>query len=129
MRDLIVSCGKKPAVEDDDDTVRDQKWRPAARVEGLWWTRDQGVFSIAMIQANAVSEDQCHLESGSWNMDDNGPRGMFVEVYDGHAGPKTAWFIKDRLFENLKTSTSEMEECQRRLYDKSFLIPMKNFWY
>ncbi|KAF5768677.1 putative PPM-type phosphatase, divalent cation binding, protein phosphatase 2C family [Helianthus annuus] len=99
----VVSCGKKPAVEDDDDTVRGQKWCPAARVEGLWWTRDEGVFSIAMIQANAVSEDQCHLESGSLNMDRNGPRGMFVGMYDGHAGPETAWFIKDRLFENLKT--------------------------
>ncbi|MFS7968509.1 putative PPM-type phosphatase, divalent cation binding, protein phosphatase 2C family [Helianthus anomalus] len=56
-----------------------------------------------MILANPVLEDQCHLESGSLNMDENGPQGTFVGVYDGHAGPETTLFIKDNLFEILQS--------------------------
>ncbi|KAJ0533608.1 putative protein-serine/threonine phosphatase [Helianthus annuus] len=131
----LISCGKKPAVQGDDDTVNGQKGRPGARVEGLWWTRDEGVFSIAMIQANAVLEDQCQVESGSLNMDENGPRGMFVGVYDGHAGPEAAWFIKDRLFENLKKYASEnagmSEEVLRQAFlktDEEFLLSVEREW-
>lgn len=65
--------------------------------DGLLWFRDLGrfsggggEFSMAVIQANQVLEDQSQIESGSF--------GTFVGVYDGHGGPEAARYVCDHLF-------------------------------
>ncbi|RWW23269.1 hypothetical protein GW17_00012495 [Ensete ventricosum] len=67
----------------------------AAGRERLLWSRDLGCcaggeFSMAVVQANRVLEDQSRIESG--------PFGTFVGVYDGHGGPDAARYVCDHLF-------------------------------
>lgn len=80
----------------------------SGRQEGLLWYKDigqhvNGEFSMAVVQANSLLEDQSQLESGSLSSLDNGPIGTFVGVYDGHGGPETSRFINDHLFQHLKS--------------------------
>jgi len=79
----------------------------AGRQDGLLWYKDtgqhvNGEFSMAVVQANNLLEDQCQIESGPLSFLDSGPYGTFVSVYDGHGGPETACYINDHLFQNLK---------------------------
>lgn len=65
----------------------------------LFWYKDTGKyasgdFSMAVVQANMVLEDQCQIESG--------PFGTFVGVYDGHGGPEAARYVCDHLFRNFQ---------------------------
>lgn len=67
--------------------------------DALLWFRDigkyaSGEFSMAVVQANQVLEDQSQIESGSF--------GTFVGVYDGHGGPDAARYVCDNLFRNLR---------------------------
>lgn len=67
--------------------------------DGLLWFRDigkygSGEFSMAVVQANQILEDQCQIESG--------PLGTFVGVYDGHGGPDAARYVCDHLFRNFQ---------------------------
>lgn len=91
-------------------------WRPAigpdaaaaGRQEGLLWFKDighhlNGDFSMAVVQANMLLEDQSQIESGSLTFLDSGPYGTFVGVYDGHGGPETSRYVNDNLFLNLKS--------------------------
>lgn len=76
--------------------------------EGLLWYRDSGKhlngeFSMAVVQANNLLEDQSYIESGSLSSGDSGPYGTFVGVYDGHGGPETSRFINDHLVSHLKS--------------------------
>lgn len=69
--------------------------------DGLLWFRDIGKyawgdFSMAVVQANQVLEDQSQIESG--------PFGTFVGVYDGHGGPEAARYVCDNLFRNFQGS-------------------------
>lgn len=69
--------------------------------DGLLWFRDigkyaWGEFSMAVVQANQVIEDQCQIESGNF--------GTFVGVYDGHGGPEAARYVCDNLFKNFRGS-------------------------
>lgn len=80
----------------------------SGRVDGLWWYKDlghhiHGEFSMAVIQANNVLEDQSQIESGPMSSMEAGPRGTFVGIYDGHAGPEASRFINNHLFENIKS--------------------------
>ena len=80
----------------------------SGRQEGLLWYKDigqhvNGEFSMAVVQANSLLEDQSQLESGSLSSLDNGPIGTFVGVYDGHGGPETSRFINDHLFQHLRS--------------------------
>lgn len=64
----------------------------AGRQDGLLWYKDtgqhvNGEFSMAVVQANNLLEDQCQIESGPLSFLDSGPYGTFVGVYDGHGGP------------------------------------------
>lgn len=86
-------------------------WRPVERYahigteslevhDTLLWYRDLcshavGDFSIAVVQANEVLEDQSQVESG--------PYGTFVGVYDGHGGPDAARYVNDNLFLNMQS--------------------------
>ncbi|CAM6098055.1 unnamed protein product [Calypogeia fissa] len=84
-------------------------WRPVERYahmgsqvashDALLWYRDllphaAGEFSIAVVQANALLEDQAQIETGGY--------GTFVGIYDGHGGPEAARFINDNMFPNVK---------------------------
>jgi len=67
--------------------------------DGLLWFRDigkfaAGDFSMAVVQANQVIEDQSQIESGAF--------GTFVGVYDGHGGPDCSRYVCDNLFRNLQ---------------------------
>ncbi|XP_021906840.1 probable protein phosphatase 2C 42 isoform X2 [Carica papaya] len=67
--------------------------------DGLLWFRDldkygSGDFSMAVVQANQVLEDQSQIESG--------PFGTFVGVYDGHGGPEAARYVCDNLFKHFR---------------------------
>lgn len=61
--------------------------------------RDGGDYSVAVVQANKVLEDQSQVELG--------PFGTFVGVYDGHGGPEAARFVCDRLFNNFQARLAE----------------------
>lgn len=72
--------------------------------DGLLWFRDigkygSGEFSMAVVQANQVLEDQSQIESG--------PFGTFVGVYDGHGGPDAARYVCDHLFRNFQAISAE----------------------
>ncbi|OIW20503.1 hypothetical protein TanjilG_13569 [Lupinus angustifolius] len=72
--------------------------------DGLLWFRDvgkygSGDFSMAVVQANQVLEDQSQIESG--------PLGTFVGIYDGHGGPDAARYTCDHLFRNFKAISAE----------------------
>lgn len=88
----------------------------SGRVDGLLWYKDlgqhvYGEFSMAMMQANSVLEDQSQLESGPLGSRSSGPHGTFVGVYDGHGGPETARFINDNLFRNLMSMLRFPLDC------------------
>ncbi|THG21695.1 hypothetical protein TEA_010949 [Camellia sinensis var. sinensis] len=77
------------------------------RQDGLLWYKDtgqhfSGEFSMAVVQANNLLEDQSQIESGCLSTNDLGPFGTFVGVYDGHGGPETSRFVNDHLFQHLK---------------------------
>ncbi|KAA3462816.1 putative protein phosphatase 2C 60 isoform X1 [Gossypium australe] len=77
------------------------------RQDGLLWYKDtgqhvSGEFSMAVVQANNLLEDQSQLESGCLSLNELGPYGTFVGVYDGHGGPETSRFINEHLFQHLK---------------------------
>ncbi|KAI7730212.1 hypothetical protein M8C21_031791 [Ambrosia artemisiifolia] len=72
--------------------------------DGLLWYHDigkhvYGEYSMAVVQANQVLEDQSQIESG--------PFGTFVGVYDGHGGPDVARYICDHLFRHFQANTTE----------------------
>lgn len=77
------------------------------RVDGFLWYKDlgqhaSGEFSMAVIQANSLLEDQSQLESGPLSLSGSGPYGTFIGLYDGHGGAEASCFIKDNLFCSLK---------------------------
>ncbi|KAK8699114.1 hypothetical protein V6N13_115209 [Hibiscus sabdariffa] len=95
-----------------------EEMRDAIRVyellEGLFPAKDSGQhfsgeFSMAVVQANNLLEDQSQLESGCLSSQECGPYGTFVGVYDGHGGPETSRYINDHLFQHLKRFTSEQQ--------------------
>lgn len=71
--------------------------------DSLLWFYDygkyaSGEFSMAVVQANQVLEDQSQIESG--------PFGTFVGIYDGHGGPDAARYVCDNLFRRFQGSLS-----------------------
>ncbi|XWS14214.1 hypothetical protein CRYUN_Cryun36dG0103800 [Craigia yunnanensis] len=74
--------------------------------DGLLWFRDigkygSGDFSMAVVQANQVLEDQSQIESGQF--------GTFVGIYDGHGGPNAACYVCDHLFRHFRAITAESQ--------------------
>ncbi|PPS10585.1 hypothetical protein GOBAR_AA10033 [Gossypium barbadense] len=88
-------------------TSSDRGSDAAGRQDGLLWYKDKGQhlngeFSMAVVQANNLLEDQSQIESGSLSTLESGPLGTFVGIYDGHGGPETSRYINDHLFQHLK---------------------------
>ena len=80
----------------------------AGRQDGLLWYKDtgqhmNGEFSMAVVQANNLLEDQSQIESGPLSSLESGPYGTFIGIYDGHGGPETSRYIYDHLFQHLKS--------------------------
>ncbi|KAI3774273.1 hypothetical protein L1987_48821 [Smallanthus sonchifolius] len=95
------------------------------RQDGLLWYKDSGHhfngdFSMAVVQANNLLEDQSQLESGCLSLQESGPYGTFVGVYDGHGGPETSRFINSTLFQHLKRFASENQSMSVEVIKKAF---------
>ncbi|XP_019429147.1 PREDICTED: probable protein phosphatase 2C 60 isoform X2 [Lupinus angustifolius] len=95
------------------------------RQDGLLWYKDlgqhfHGEFSMAVVQANNLLEDQSQVESGTLSSNEFGPYGTFVGVYDGHGGPETSRFINDHIFHHLERFTSEQQSMTVDVIHKAF---------
>ncbi|KAI3473237.1 hypothetical protein Pfo_030529 [Paulownia fortunei] len=132
---MVKPCWR-PLVEGDGSRRRGDGSRrggdPNGRVDGLLWYKDlghhvNGEFSMAVIQANGLLEDQSQLESGPLSSLDSGPCGTFVGVYDGHGGPETSRFVNESLFTNLKKFASENLEISTNVIKKAFLATEEEF--
>ncbi|XP_049382194.1 probable protein phosphatase 2C 60 [Solanum stenotomum] len=104
----------------------------AGRQDGLFWYKDSGQhllgeFSMAVVQANNLLEDQSQIESGSLSLLDSGPYGTFVGVYDGHGGPETSRYINDHLFQNLKRFAAEQNSMSVDVIRKAFQATEEGF--
>ncbi|KAI8536946.1 hypothetical protein RHMOL_Rhmol10G0296400 [Rhododendron molle] len=100
--------------------------------EGLLWYKDtgqhlNGEYSMAVVQANTLLEDQSQIESGCLSLLDSGPYGTFIGVYDGHGGPETSRYINDHLFPNLKRFTSEQQSISVDVIRKAFQATEEGF--
>ncbi|KAI3447635.1 hypothetical protein Pfo_004300 [Paulownia fortunei] len=132
---MVKPCWKPLVDGDRRRRGRDGNWRggdPKGRVEGLLWHKDlghhvNGEFSMAVIQANGLLEDQSQLESGPLSSLDSGPSGTFVGVYDGHGGPETSRFVNESLFPNLKKFASEHQDMSANVIKKAFLETEEEF--
>ncbi|PKA59615.1 putative protein phosphatase 2C 60 [Apostasia shenzhenica] len=94
------------------------------RQDGLLWYKDSGQhvngeFSMAVMQANRLLEDQIQIESGSLSSLDSGPFGTFVGVYDGHGGPEAAQYIANHLFNHIKKFTAEQKSMSGDVIKKA----------
>lgn len=102
------------------------------RQDGLLWYKDAGQlvtgeFSMAVVQANQLLEDQSQVESGSLSLADPGPQGTFVGVYDGHGGPETSRFINDHLFNHLRKFATEHKCVSGDVIRKAFQATEEGF--
>ncbi|XP_010524586.1 PREDICTED: probable protein phosphatase 2C 42 [Tarenaya hassleriana] len=101
--------------------------------DGLLWFRDLGKygygdFSMAVVQANQVLEDQSQIESGDF--------GTFVGVYDGHGGPEAARYVCDNLFNHFRAISAETqgvvttETIRRAFYatEEGFTSLVSDLW-
>ncbi|XVF15970.1 hypothetical protein REPUB_Repub09cG0201800 [Reevesia pubescens] len=97
----------------------------AGRQDGLLWYKDigqhlNGEFSMAVVQANNLLEDESQIESGFLSTLESGPYGTFVGVYDGHGGPETSRYINDHLFQHLKRFTTEQQSMSVDVIRKAY---------
>ncbi|BFG42350.1 hypothetical protein CerSpe_286240 [Prunus speciosa] len=102
------------------------------RQDGLLWYKDTGQhingdFSMAVVQANNLLEDQSQLESGSLSTQESGPYGTFIGVYDGHGGPETSRYINEHLFQHLKRFSSEQQSMSVDVIRKAFQATEEGF--
>ncbi|MQL97915.1 hypothetical protein Taro_030607 [Colocasia esculenta] len=102
------------------------------RQDGLLWYKDagqhmNGEFSMAVVQANNLLEDQSQIESGPLSSVEPGPHGTFVGIYDGHGGPETSRYVNDHLFHNLKKFTSEQQLMSADVIKKAFQATEEGF--
>ncbi|KAK8684570.1 hypothetical protein V6N13_040592 [Hibiscus sabdariffa] len=100
--------------------------------DGLLWFRDigkygSGEFSMAVIQANQVLEDQSQIESGQF--------GTFVGIYDGHGGPEAARYVCDHLFSHFRAMaesegvvTAETIQRAFRQTEEGFTAMVSELW-
>ncbi|CAN6290747.1 unnamed protein product [Urochloa humidicola] len=104
----------------------------AGQQDGLLWYKDAGQlatgeFSMAVVQANQLLEDQSQVESGSLSLAEPGPQGTFVGVYDGHGGPETSRFINNHLFNHLRKFATEHKCMSADVIRKAFQATEEGF--
>ncbi|XP_074559358.1 putative protein phosphatase 2C 60 [Curcuma longa] len=104
----------------------------SGRQDRLLWYKDAGrhvggEFSMAIVQANNLIEDQSQIESGSLSLNECGPFGTFVGIYDGHGGPETSQYINDHLFHHLKRFASEEHTMSADIIRKAFQATEEGF--
>ncbi|XP_048128945.1 probable protein phosphatase 2C 60 isoform X2 [Rhodamnia argentea] len=102
------------------------------RQDRLLWFKDSGQhlngeFSMAVVQANNLLEDQSQIESGNLSSLESGPHGTFIGVYDGHGGPETARYVNDHLFQHLKRLISEHQSVSADVIQKAFQATEEGF--
>ncbi|RWW22746.1 hypothetical protein GW17_00013034 [Ensete ventricosum] len=102
------------------------------RQDGLLWYKDcgqhvYGEFSMAVVQANNLLEDQSQIESGSLSSLEFGPYGTFVGVYDGHGGPETSRYVNEHLFQHLKRFASEQQSMSADVIRKAYQATEEGF--
>ncbi|KAH9318477.1 hypothetical protein KI387_020246, partial [Taxus chinensis] len=103
------------------------------RQDGLLWFKDivgrhdAGEFSMAVVQANHLLEDQSQLESGPLTLTESDPHGTFIEIYDGHGGPETARYINEHIFQRLQRFASEQQGMSADVIRKAFLATEEGF--
>ncbi|XP_076938654.1 putative protein phosphatase 2C 38 [Bidens hawaiensis] len=127
---MVKPCWKA-SVEGDEGCGR-KSADQIGRTDGLLWYKDLGAhvsgeFSMAVIQANNLLEDQSQVESGPLSSLNSGPFGTFIGVYDGHGGPETSRFVNQNLFANLKKFASEDQEMSANVIKKAFLATEDEF--
>ncbi|CAK7342896.1 unnamed protein product [Dovyalis caffra] len=120
---MVKPCWR-PCVEDDATGT--------GKVDGLLWYKNlgnhvYGQFSMAVIQANTLIEDQSQLESGPFTSTNSGPQGTFVGVYDGHGGTEASKFINHNLFSNFKKIVSEQQDVSETVIKKAFAATEEDF--
>ncbi|KAL6497929.1 hypothetical protein OROHE_026775 [Orobanche hederae] len=115
LMNFLRAC-LRPKADRNYHTVLDS----SGSQDGLLWYKDlgqhsNGEFSMAVVQANNLLEDQSQLESGCLSTSDLGPYGTFIGIYDGHGGPETSRFINEHLFQHLKNRSMLFMECLQEL--------------
>ncbi|KAL9407623.1 hypothetical protein AB3S75_046208 [Citrus x aurantiifolia] len=132
LMNLLSSCFR-PFGRHSEDRVDSVNGSGFGGKEGLLWFRDlgkygSGDFSMAVVQANQVLEDQSQIE--------NGPFGTFVGVYDGHGGPDAARYVCDHLFPHFQAIAAETQgvvtretiERAFRLTEEGFTAQVSELW-
>ncbi|XP_078430015.1 putative protein phosphatase 2C 38 [Wolffia australiana] len=123
---IVRPCFRPNSGWDADD---DSQSCSAGRVDGLLWYKDlgrhpAGDFSMAVMQANNLLEDQCQIESFAAG---GGSLGTFVGVYDGHGGPETARFVNEHLFHFLQKYLTEGKGMSGEIIRKAYLATEEEF--
>ncbi|CAL9116645.1 unnamed protein product [Musa acuminata var. zebrina] len=100
--------------------------------DGLLWYKDSGQhvsgeFSMAVVQANNLLEDQSQIESGPLSSLEFGPYGTFVGVYDGHGGPETSRYVNDHIFQHLKRFATEQQLMSADVIRKAYQATEEGF--
>ncbi|KAF5735914.1 phosphatase 2C family protein [Tripterygium wilfordii] len=102
------------------------------RQDGLLWYKDSGrhltgEFSMAVVQANNLLEDQSQIESGLLSSNESSPYGTFVGIYDGHGGPETSRYINEHLFQHLSRFTCEQQSMSVDVIRKAYQATEEGF--
>ncbi|XP_030452314.1 probable protein phosphatase 2C 38 [Syzygium oleosum] len=125
---MVSSCWR-PSFEGQESRKHDEV---GGRSDGLMWSKSlgnhaYGEFSMAVIQANNLLEDQSQLESGQLSFTDSGPFGALVGIYDGHGGSEASRFVRNNLFCNIKKLVSEHKEVSANVIKKAFSATEEDF--
>ncbi|XP_061348567.1 probable protein phosphatase 2C 38 [Gastrolobium bilobum] len=128
IRRIVSPCWRSSIAGEKSNRNGDS----SGRVNGLLWYKDSGrhvngEFSMAVVQANYLLEDQSQIESGSMSSIAASPQGTFVGIYDGHGGPEASRFVNDSLFKNIKKFTAENQEMSADVIHKAFLETEEEF--
>lgn len=92
--------------------------------DALLWHKDltqyaTGDFSIAVVQANALLEDQSQVKVG--------PHGTLIGVYDGHGGPEASRFITNSLFPKIEGFARESGSMSAKVLKQAFRATEEEF--